>query len=128
MRVSGRLAVRYAGRMRCPLLLVSLSLLSCGGEQSTAPPSAPAPVAPAPVSSPSPAPPTASQPAASAQTCAGEVCTPPATCLSYSGMQPGIVNHGCWITCAGDGSCPKGMACTMIYDGPGQVCTKSAGH
>jgi hypothetical protein len=92
---------------------VVLSVLLAGCPAKTAPTAdpAPAPVAP-------PAPPPAPEP------CDGKVCTPPERCIDVVGMRPESARKECWITCGGDSACPAGMTCTMIHDGPGQVCVK----
>jgi hypothetical protein len=37
-------------------------------------------------------------------------------------MTPGSLNSSCVIRCGANKSCPAGKTCTMIYDGPGEVC------
>jgi hypothetical protein len=37
-------------------------------------------------------------------------------------MTPNSVRQACVIRCGADKSCPAGKKCTMIYDGPGEVC------
>jgi hypothetical protein len=106
--------------MRSSWLVLSLSLFACGGEQSAVPPTAPKASEPA-VSSSSPPPITS----ATATPCGTKLCQPPATCVSVVGMVQGSSRQECWISCAHGESCPKGMTCTMVHDGPGQVCIEA---
>jgi hypothetical protein len=57
--------------------------------------------------------------------CGGQTCAPPAKCIDVSGMRAGDSRKECWITCSADSDCPKGKACAMIEDGPGQVCVET---
>jgi len=45
--------------------------------------------------------------------------------MSVVGMVQGASRQECWISCAHGESCPKGMTCTMVHDGPGQVCIEA---
>ncbi len=89
--------------MRYTLILVAL--LGCSGHHGTT------------TTTPPPDPP-------ATETCGGETCTAPARCITVVGMQPGSAHDECWITCGEDETCPAGLTCTMMYDGPGQVCVK----
>jgi hypothetical protein len=68
-------------------------------------------------------------------TCDGQPCEPPRQCISYFGIAgaAGPTFHACEIPCDvssrpedraefGSGSCPEGMRCVTIADGPGSVC------
>ncbi len=59
--------------------------------------------------------------------CGETTCTPPEQCLTVTGSLPGAPSkEECWIPCGkhGDPACPQGMTCSMIHNGPGQVCVK----
>lgn len=52
-------------------------------------------------------------------------CTAPFECRTVVGMQPDSAREECWIPCGDGDKCPSGMTCTMIHDGPGEVCRKT---
>jgi hypothetical protein len=55
--------------------------------------------------------------------CGGSKCAPPGECITVSGMEKDSVHQECVIRCQGaDKTCPDGMGCVMINDGPGEVC------
>lgn len=109
-------------------LLAGLFVLGCaatkGGDDNPAPtheaakqpPATPAPNAAPPAADPAPEP----------QPCGDTTCTPPEECLTVVGsLENAPVSKECWIPCESDADCPKGMLCSMIHDGPGQVCVKA---
>jgi hypothetical protein len=105
------------------LLLAVLLALTASCSPSTTPQSpGPQSVDPAPKPASAPPPVVASATPAGKEKCGAETCVPPAKCESYSGMTPGSLNSSCVIRCGANKSCPAGKTCTMIYDGPGEVC------
>jgi hypothetical protein len=59
------------------------------------------------------------------QACAAGVCAAGLSCVEYYGIAGprGPKFTSCEVRCSGKGStCPSGMACTTIADGPGAVC------
>jgi eight-cysteine-cluster-containing protein len=56
--------------------------------------------------------------------CPNNVCAPGLDCMTYFG--PGGPKAGakstCEMSCLGNRPCPKGQTCSMVKDGPGQVC------
>jgi eight-cysteine-cluster-containing protein len=73
-------------------------------------------------------PPVPSQPQPGEEaTCATVLCQPPTVCLEYYGVAGprGPLFVSCEIPCdptARESSCPDGMSCITIADGPGSVC------
>lgn len=60
-------------------------------------------------------------------TCEGQPCAPPRECVQYYGIAgpSGPSFHACELRCerqADGDTCPEGMRCTTIADGPGDVC------
>jgi len=71
--------------------------------------------------------PTGSAPTGGGAQCGPEaVCHPGQECVSYYGIggTAGPKFHSCEIRCGKDGSCPDGMSCAVIADGPGEVCRR----
>lgn len=95
-------------------LALVVALVGCSSHAATTPPQNP------------PGDPTGDPPAdpPADTTCAGEPCEAPAQCLTVVGMQPDSAHEECWIPCGDDETCPAGLTCTMMYDGPGHVCVK----
>ncbi len=61
------------------------------------------------------------------EACANEICAPKEKCMTVVGRQPDVPpSYECWIPCPSGTGCPKDMVCTMIHDGPGQVCEKKS--
>lgn len=58
--------------------------------------------------------------------CGDETCEAPRTCVRYYGIAgpSGPEFTSCEIRCKkpGDGSCPEGLRCVTVADGPGTVC------
>ena len=51
--------------------------------------------------------------------CNGEACEPPKQCIRYSGIAgPSVPLFACGIPCSAEGTCPSGMSCQAIADGP----------
>lgn len=52
------------------------------------------------------------------------VCAQGTTCLGYFGIAgpSGPLFQTCEVPCTDDGDCPDGQRCTVVADGPGQVC------
>ncbi|MEX1363684.1 MAG: hypothetical protein AB1Z98_11180 [Nannocystaceae bacterium] len=119
---------------------VMLTVGACDGGKkvpssgSTPPPSeAPAPAAePSAEEPPAAEPPDAEPPAAeppAAEACGETACTPPQQCITYYGIAgpSGPEFKSCEIPCKGKGgSCPEGLSCVTIADGPGSVCREAA--
>ena len=125
--------------LRASCLALTLTVCCGGGaaeQQPEAPPTVvtePAaqeePVAdetPPPEPAPEPEPEPVAEPAKEIP-CGNATCTPPERCISVVGMRPGSHRKECWVTCGENDSCPDGMECTMIHDGPGRVCRKIDG-
>jgi len=61
---------------------------------------------------------------ATSSPCAELLCSPPAQCIEYYGIAGPNGNKyaSCEVKCTVDGTCPEGMRCITIADGPGRVC------
>lgn len=58
----------------------------------------------------------------------GDVCPAGTTCVTYYGVAgpAGPAFKSCEISCARTGVCPEDTTCTIISDGPGEVCRPAA--
>ena len=126
-------------RMKTCTLALCLWVVGCGGAGQAPPPETPPEVsapppsevpAEQPAAEPEPEPPPeapvepAAEPAKEIP-CGGSVCKSPEKCITVVGMRPNSARKECWVPCGEGDSCPEGMECSMIHDGPGKVCSKT---
>ena len=57
--------------------------------------------------------------------CVNGACDPGLACVKYRGVG-GNELSSCELPCDADHKCPSGQGCTMIADGPGQVCVANS--
>ncbi len=126
--------------MKICTLAFCLWVVSCGGAgqappetppEVSAPPPSEVPaeepaVEPEPESAPEPKPEAPVEPVAepAEETCGDSVCKAPEKCIYVVGRAPGSGRKECWVPCGKGDSCPDGMECSMIHDGPGKICSK----
>nr|HEX4317085.1 hypothetical protein [Kofleriaceae bacterium] len=98
--------------MRLLPMMTLVALAACGSKDAKSPTSSP---------------PGAPPPSGPAVDCAGTPCAPPGACVTVSGMTVNSSHQECVIRCEGPAkTCPDGMTCIMINDGPGEVCRPAA--
>ncbi len=118
--------------MKIRVFGLALLLASCGGAAPPPPETAPEVSTPPPTETPADEPgPEGDQPVAQPVAepakeipCGDAVCKAPEKCIHVVGSQPDSGRDECWVPCGEGGSCPDGMKCSMIHDGPGKVCSK----
>ena len=116
-------AARNVSAMRALLLASSfLCLVACGsGTKEPTPPTASSTPPEAPVANDGKGKPE------EGEVCGNTRCKPPESCVTVVGMRQDVPpSHECYVKCGENDSCPSGMTCTMVYDGPGKI--RSASH